>query len=190
MKLKMALATLGLSLVAVSAFAQGTPLVTLTIEPNAPLPAAPGIADISGTFNYDFLGNPNGPVVFLLPLNYSLTNGTGYTAPSAAQGGLFPLIELNLLPIVLGPSFPPNNQSFFGPVLALAYDGTAGITGGTVNYELFDVDPFGADPAPAIGLVSGDFRLVPPGAVVPEPGTVALLVGMGVAGLAIRRRRK
>lgn len=188
MKLKMALATLGLSLVAVSAFAQ-SPLVTLTIEPNAVLPAAPGIADISGTFVYDFVNNPNGPVVFLLPNNYSLTNGTGYSAPSAADGGLFPLLDLGLLPVVLGPSVP-NNSAFFGPVLSLAYDATAGITGGTVNYDLFLTDPFGANPTERVDTVSGDFRLVPGGTPVPEPGTVALLVGMGVAGLAIRRRRK
>lgn len=194
MKLKMALATLGLSLVAVSAFAQ-SPLVTLTIEPNAPLTAAPGFAVVSGTFEYDFVANPAGPVVYLLPSNnpatglYNLTNGTGYSAPSAADGGLTPLLDLNLLPIVLGPSLP-NNSSFFGPLLQLAYDGTAGTTSGTVFYDLFNTDPFGSNPTDAIATIPGEFRLVPPGTVVPEPGTIALIVGMGVAGLTLRRRRK
>jgi hypothetical protein len=185
MKLKMALATLGLSLMATAAFAQGVP-VTLVADPTTyTLGAAPGIVDITGIFTYT--GATTGGDVFAVPQGFNLANGAGYSDPGPANGGFFPLIDLGLVPLQLGPSSGTGAfQSFSGPILSLAFDGTAGATTGTVTYDIFNGDPFagGTD----IGDVTASFTI---GAVVPEPGTVALLVGGLVGGsVMLRRRRK
>lgn len=178
MNLKLALATIGVSILGVtSAFAQGVPGLSIVIDPQNE--STPGILDYNANFTYTGAGS-----IFVVP------NGLASFAPSAgytedATGLLLGLYPLQLGDLGGGIVTGTINEIVF----ALNYDGTAQNATGEYGFNIYSADPF--DPnTPAPTLVTAPFAARVPGAAVPEPGTVALLVGMGVAGVAIRRRRK
>jgi hypothetical protein len=174
MKLKLAIATLGLSLLSVSAFAQGGVSIVIGAQQNN----APGILDYNADFSYTGAGS-----VFIVPNGLAaLTPGTGYT--DTATG-----LSLGLFPLQLGDLGGGNVTGTINElVFSLNYDNTAVDATGVYDFFVYDGDPFGN--GQVIGTVSAPFAANIGRNAVPEPGTVALLVGMGVAGIAVRRRRK
>jgi|GEM_PF-4794680 len=191
MNIKLALATIGVSLLAISAANAQTVIFT----PGTPTAVVgefgPGTIGLSAELAIQGAGTGE---IFVSDANLAFGNDTGYTVFSDT------LIDLGLLPLKFSNAVDENNVpidlfSYNGGLQILSYDNTAQSTDVVLTYQLFNQDPFGIDPTTGlfptpVGTASGTFRIVLPGTVVPEPGTIALLVGMGVAGLAIRRRRK
>jgi len=181
MNLKLALATIGVSILsATSAFAQSYPGLTIAFDPQQE--NVPGILDYNANFTYN---NALGGLatIFVVPNGLaSLSPGGGYTDDATG-------IALGLYPLTLGDLGGGVTTGTINEVVfSLNFDGTAVDAAGTYDFFVYDGDPFAN--GQIIATVPAGFLADVPGVVVPEPGTIALLVGMGVAGLAIRRRRK
>jgi hypothetical protein len=171
MKFKMALAALALSVMSVSAQAQLS-IVLDAGDPNSPTSVqdstAPGLVAFSGTiFN---IGNTALEII-----------GDSLTAP-AGVGVDLPQSDLIIgsFPLTLAPG-----DSFRGDYL-FQLDIPAGQTGFGGTYALDTLDPAGNQAA-----FTADYRVNIQGPVVPEPGTMALLVSGLIGGsLFMARRRK
>jgi len=174
MNLKLALATLGVSVLAVSAaHAQ------VSIDPTSLVFSSlgGGIFTLDGTITLTPPPQPQNPRTFFVSdPNVTYSNGADYTET-------YPLFDLGLLPLVLSDNQNVGDFSFNTTLIEITAGPSAGATNGTVRYAFYDTDPTVGQPTP-LGFATANFS------IVPEPGTIALLVGMGVAGLAIRRRRK
>jgi hypothetical protein len=172
MKFKMALAAMALMLVGASAQAQLSIVLDLG-DPAAPTSVAdgtaPGRVEFSGTiFN---IGNTTLEIV-----------GDSVSAP---QGVATDLPQSDLIigsfPLILAPG-----ESFRGDYL-FGLDIPAGATSFGGTYAVDTLDNAGNQVA-----FGADYRVNIPQVIVPEPGTMALLVSGLVGGslFLVRRRRK
>ena len=183
MKLKMALATLGLSILgATSALAQVS-FPGLTVAIDTQQLNTPGILDYNASFVYDPTAIGASPNIFVVPNGIAnISPLAGYTLPEDTPG-----LDLGIYPLQLG-----TGNGIFGAdelTFSLRFDNTAQNALGSYSFNVYTGDPF--DPAtPDPTLVSAPFAANVRPTNVPEPGTVALLVGMGIAGVTLRRRRK
>ena len=123
-------------------------------------------------YDFDFIGtiggingtpSPNGGVVFD---SIPSPNGVGFTSNTASIG------------------FDISGATGVGYVNADGADATT-------NDRLYTIN-FSNGAANLVGTFGRNILdiSVAPGVAVPEPGTIAMLVGLGVSGVALRRRRK
>jgi hypothetical protein len=174
MRKTLALFAAGCALVgAVAVQAQNLPISGVTSSPS-PFSFTPGVGGLftfSGTITNNTTTTIEGGLPGLALTNPVPTDVTFDTSNFTAAFGIPPIVP---------------GGTYVGELFQINI-GPGQLTGFDVRFEVEGLDASGASVRGATGVFEITAGV---NAAVPEPGSVALLIGAGITGLMLRRRRK